>query len=303
MQILYALKDDESDQLPIQKQFLEKSMERMYDLYLLLLSLMANVQLKAQDHLVKSQQKHLATDKDKNPSYNFVNNQILQYLSNNKLLKEALTSRKLTNWDLDDEYVDLIFRAILKSQIYENYVNLEKCSFADDQAFVLDFFKTIIAPNDKLYDYFEDKNITWLDDLPVVNTAIVKLLKKIKPNSAQNYILPGLFKDREDKDFGFELLDSTISHSADANQQIAEKTTNWDKDRIANVDLVLLQMAICEFQHFPSIPVKVTINEYLEIAKEYSTPKSSVFINGILDKLVKEYEAKGKLNKSGRGLM
>jgi len=303
MQIMYALIGAESDQLAVQKRFLETSMENMYDLYLLLLSLMIQVQNRADDHLVKSQQKHLATHKDKNPSYNFVNNSILKYLKDNKQLAETLASRKLDNWKKDDEYVDLIFKEIVNSQLYENYMLLEEVNFEDDQLFILNLFKSIIAPNDQLYEYFEDKNITWLDDLPVVNTVFVKLLKKLTPNSPENQILPDLFKDIEDKEFGFELHQLTVSNLEGLNLEIAEKTTNWDKDRIANVDLVLMQMAICEFQHFPTIPIKVTINEYLEIAKEYSTPKSSVFINGILDKLVKEYEAKGKLNKTGRGLM
>jgi N utilization substance protein B len=149
----------------------------------------------------------------------------------------------------------------------------------------------------------EDKNITWVDDLPVVNTAIVKLLRKVKQHSTQSHFIPELIKDEEDKTFAVELLEKTTSNLSVFSEEIQQKTKNWDKDRIANIDFVLLQMAICEFQMFPTIPVKVTINEYIEIAKEYSTPKSSVFINGVLDKLVKEYSDKGTLNKKGRGLM
>ena len=142
-----------------------------------------------------------------------------------------------------------------------------------------------------------------MDDMPLVNTMIIKMLRKLRPaESSVNGLMP-LFKDKEDRQFGFDLLQKTINNTEEYNEIIAEKTVNWDKDRIALIDLVLLQMAICELKNFPSIPVKVTINEYLEISKEYSTPKSSVFINGILDKLVKEYEAKGTLNKAGRGLM
>ena len=112
-----------------------------------------------------------------------------------------------------------------------------------------------------------------------------------------------MYRDKEDKQFALDLLQKTILNQNEYSEEIAQKTTNWDSDRLAMVDSVLLKMAICELQNFPSIPTKVTINEYLEIAKEYSTPKSSVFINGILDKLVKEYSVKGKLNKVGRGLL
>ena len=149
----------------------------------------------------------------------------------------------------------------------------------------------------------EDRNLTWLDDLPTVNTTILKLLRKAKVNASENYFTPKLYKDSEDKQFAIDLLKKTLLNRTAIGKEIEQKTKNWDPDRIANVDYVLLQMAICELKNFPSIPVKVTINEYLEISKEYSTPKSSIFINGILDKLVKEYEASGELKKVGRGLM
>jgi N utilization substance protein B len=128
-------------------------------------------------------------------------------------------------------------------------------------------------------------------------------LKKLKPSAKEQHFLPKLFKDQDDRDFGIDLLKKTILNQNAFNAEVASKTKNWDSDRITQIDTVLMQMAICEFQKFPSIPVKVTINEYLEIAKEYSTPKSSNFINGILDKIVKEYKAENKFNKVGRGLL
>ena len=139
--------------------------------------------------------------------------------------------------------------------------------------------------------------------MPIVNTSILKLLKKVKPNASQSYFTPKLYKDIDDRDFAIDLLKKTILNRSKFNAEISEKTTNWDSDRIANLDGVMLQMAICEFQKFPSIPVKVTINEYLEIAKEYSTPKSSIFINGILDKISSEYFEQDKYSKTGRGLL
>lgn len=303
MQIIYAFKGNESDDLKAQERFLLKSIDKMYDLYLLSLSLLIEVQSKAKDHLEKKQQKHLATSEDKNPNRKFVNNEVLMQLSQNEALQEELTDRKLNNWSLDDEYVDIIYKAMLESELYRDYMATEVSTYKEDKAFVIDFFKNIVAPNEKVYDYIEDKNITWIDDLPVINTAIVKLLRKVKPTVGSTYFTPDLFKDLDDRDFAIALLKKTILNLSSFATEITSKTANWDKERIANTDFVLLQMAICEFHKFPSIPVKVTINEYLEIAKEYSTPKSSVFINGILDKLVKEYQAKGTLNKIGRGLM
>lgn len=303
MQLLYAFKGTESDDLKVQERLLIKSMDSMYNLYLLTLTLLVEVQARAEDVLNKSQQKHLATAEDKNPNRKFTCNELIIALKQNGLLKEVVENRKADNWKLDGEYVDVIYKSLLKSDLYKDYMSTETSSFKQDKEFVIKFFKEIIAPNEKLYDYYEDKNITWVDDYPVVNTAIVKLLNKLKPSSPESLVVPELFRDNEDKDYGIKLLKETILNTTKLNEEVSQKTTNWDKDRIAKIDLTLLRLAICEFQKFPSIPVKVTINEYLDIAKEYSTPKSNVFINGILDKIVKEYDAKGTLNKVGRGLM
>jgi N utilization substance protein B len=275
----------------------------MYDLYLIILSLLIEVQKKSEDHLVKTQKKFLATAEDKNPNHKFLNNQVLDMIKNNDNLKSELEKRKLDYWYLDFEYIDIIFRAILESSTYKDYMKTRTSDFNEDKNFLIDIFSEIIAPNDKLYDYFEDKKLTWVDDLPIVNTSILKLLKKVKPNASQSYFTPKLYKDIDDRDFAIDLLKKTILNRSKFNAEISEKTTNWDSDRIANLDGVMLQMAICEFQKFPSIPVKVTINEYLEIAKEYSTPKSSIFINGILDKISREYFEQDKYSKTGRGLL
>ena len=178
----------------------------------------------------------------------------------------------------------------------------EETTFKIDRKFVVDIYTEIIAPNDKLYDYIEDARLTWIDDLPMINMAVLRRLGKLKPASPESSLLPSLFKNEEDVHFGTELLEKTVANETFLANEITENTPNWDKERIADVDMVLIKMALCEFLKFPTIPVKVTINEYLEISKEYSTPKSSIFINGILDKLVKQYEREKRLKKEGRGL-
>ncbi len=303
MQTMYAFKGGESDDFSKDQKFLMFSIDNMYNLYLLLMALLLEVQKRAESNLQKKQNKHLATKEDKDPNRKFVNNQVLQILKNNLQLKNQFKTYKITNWELDNEYVDVIFKAIISSDLYKDYMQTKVSDFKEDKEFIVDIFKEIIAPNEKLYDYMEDKNLTWLDDLPTVNTTILKLLRKVKITSSENYFTPNLYKDIEDKQFAIDLFKKTLLNKTVINKEIELKTQNWDAERIASIDYVLLQMAICELQHFSSIPVKVTINEYLEIAKEYSTPKSSIFINGILDKLVKEYTADGKLNKIGRGLM
>ncbi|MEY8868111.1 transcription antitermination factor NusB [Meridianimaribacter flavus] len=303
MQTIYAFNGSESSDLKKDEKFLLQSLDSMYDLYLAILSLLIEVQKRAEDHLDKTQKKFLATHEEKNPNSKFVNNSILCALRDNETLKDELENRKLNYWYLDFEYIEIIFKAILESKIYKDYMATKTSSFNEDKAVIVDLFTEIIAPNEKLFDYFEDKKLTWVDDLPIVNTSILKLLKKCKPDAPEAFFTPSLYKDLDDKDFATELYKKTVLNTTVYNDEIANKTKNWDAERIASLDSVLLRMAICEFQKFPSIPVKVTINEYLEIAKEYSTPKSSIFINGVLDKIVKEYKTDGKLNKIGRGLM
>ncbi|HER39942.1 MAG TPA: transcription antitermination factor NusB, partial [Salinimicrobium catena] len=276
-------------------------MDEMYDLYLLLLSLFVEIRDHAADYMEKSQHKHLPSEEDKDPNRRFVDNEVIALLDQNTGLQNGLEARKLKNWKNDDEYVDILWNEIRNSEIYAQYMASRTGTFQEDKDFVIKIFKEVIAPNEKLYDYLEDKKITWVDDLPLVNTAIVKMLQKLK--SGKEHALTRLFKNSDDKEYAVQLFRKTLLNDESLAAEMEGKTPNWDKERIADLDTILIKMAICEFLKFPSIPVKVTINEYLEIAKEYSTPKSSIFINGILDKLSKEYKEEGKLNKIGRGLM
>ncbi|WP_239004378.1 transcription antitermination factor NusB [Lacinutrix sp. WUR7] len=303
MQILYAFKGGESDNFSKDQRFLLHSIDGMYNLYLLLMSLLIEVHKKAEINIEKTQKKLLATSEDKNPNKKLIFNEVFLLLKNDQELLADIEAHKITNWELDDEYVDILFREILASDLYAEYMQTKTSTFKEDRDFVVDVFKEIIAPNEKLYEYIEDKNLTWLDDLPIINTAILKLLKKVKENVKPTYFVPSLYKDEDDKKFAIDLLKKTILNQSTLAAEIEGKTKNWDTDRIASIDYILLQMGICEMLNFSSIPVKVTINEYLEIAKEYSTPKSSTFINGVLDKLVKEYQEGKKLNKIGRGLL
>lgn len=301
MQSLYAYSQSNNDNINTEEKFLRKSMEEMYDLYLLLLDLFVEIKNHSEDVLERSTQKHLPTAEDMDPNRKFVDNQVIALLEKNERLQAALETRKLNHWKNDDEYIGILWTEIRNSEHFETYMSTRSGDFKEDKEFVIAVFRDIIAPNEKLYDYLEDKNLTWVDDLPLVNTAIVKMLQKLKPG--QEPSLTKLYKNAEDKEYAVELFRKTLLNSEKLAAEMEGKTPNWDKERIADLDTVLIKMAICEFLKFPSIPVKVTINEYLEIAKEYSTPKSSIFINGILDKLSKEYKEEGKLNKMGRGLM
>ncbi|APA65203.1 MAG: transcription antitermination factor NusB [Maribacter dokdonensis] len=304
MQSIYALVQSKDDSLQRQEKFLKVSIENTYTLYLLWLSLFVEIQKRAAEQISLSAKKYISDGKQEFPNpKKFVQNRLLVQILENKTLEEEISNRKLDNWYLNEEYVKLIYKDIIESETYKEYMSTPESDYAADKELILTLFKNIIAPNEKIYDYFEDDKLTWVDDIPIVNTFLLKHLKKVKQVHPDSYFLPSLLKDDEDMTYAMQLLSRTLLKNDALEKEIDGKTPNWDKDRIAGIDSILLKMAICELLHFPSIPERVTINEYLEIAKEYSTPKSSIFINGILDKLTKEYKSEGKLNKMGRGLL
>ena len=302
LQSIYAFDKINLDDLKRQEKFLVYSMEQMRDLHVVMLWLLVKIQAYAVDQLEKGKKKHLATQADLNPNTSFVANKVLDYFSNDLSLKTTVKDRKLDVWELDDEYVSLLYREMLESEVYQEYMGLTAPDFEDDKQFIVALYKQVIAPNEKLYDYLEDKRLTWLDDYPLVNTGILKMIRQLKPKSTGVRLVPEMYKNDDDLDFGLALFRKVVLKDNDLTKAVVSKTPNWDKERIADLDLIMIKMGISEFLYFPSIPVKVTINEYLEIAKEYSTPKSSIFINGILDKLVNEYRENNTLNKIGRGL-
>ncbi|WBU89540.1 transcription antitermination factor NusB [Cellulophaga omnivescoria] len=304
MQCIYALTHSQDDTLEKQVKFLKYSVDSMYTLYLLMLSLLVELQKRAEEQADIAAKSYLGNVSDAYPNRKkFVNNRVLLQIADNKLLLEELSSRKLNNWYLNEEYIRLIYKEVTESEYYTTYMTSETSSYEEDKNLLADLYKNVIAPNEKIYDYFEDDKLTWVDDIPIINTFVLKLIKKAKPDVIESYFLPELLKEDDDMVYAKQLLTKTLLNDAAYVKEIVGKTPNWDKDRIADIDGILLKMAICELLNFPSIPEKVTINEFLEIAKEYSTPKSSIFINGILDKLVREYKSEGKLKKIGRGLL
>ncbi len=303
MQSIYAMHQNGSDDLEKEEKFLFHSIDAIQDLYLIMISSLIEICKKETVFLHKSSQKHLATPQERKPNEKFIKNSIFQLLAENNSLSIALETRKIDNWTLNDDYILILLNAIKQSKIYTKYMSNAVNTFEEDKEFIIDLFTEVIVPNEKLYEYLEDNKLTWIDDIPVVNTEIIKQLKALKPIEEGNFRVPKLFKDNEDRDFVKDLYRKTVLNEKELAKEYIDKTPNWDSDRIAEIDTIILKMAICEFLKFPSIPVKVTLNEYLELAKEYSTPKSSIFINGILDNLVKELQTDNRIQKVGRGLM
>jgi N utilization substance protein B len=275
-------------------------MTQSYTLFLYMAQLLVKIHEVAVDKHTKKQQR-ISKSVEHNPSRQFIDNKILLKLRESEALKEALKKRNLDPWHLDSKYVENLYYKIQESKTFVVYAMDEEPSVKKDLKFLNHIYEDIIAPSDELLDYLEDINITWTDDYPLVNSTILQFLRKVKPT--KDVVLPELFKDQEDAKFTMSLFRKTILNMEELAARIDGKTPNWDKDRIAQIDLVLIMMAQTEFLYFSDIPVKVTLNEYLEIAKDYSTPKSATFINGILDSLLKEFEKSGELHKAGRGLM
>ena len=302
MQSIYAMHQSGSDNLEKQEKFLQVSLENIKDLYLILLSSLVEMRKKELEYIDLAQKKHLATSEERNPNLRFINNPILVALDESNSLHSALEKNKINNWQSNDDTILMLLQDIKKSELFQKYMAKKTVTFEEERFFVVDIFSEIIAPNEKLYSYLEDFKLTWVDDIPVVNTLIVKQLRRMTTEE-DSIKVPVTFKDEEDKEFSIALFRKTVLNDAELTKEFIDKTPNWDFERIAELDTIILKMAICEFLKFPSIPFKVTINEYLELAKEYSTPKSSIFINGILDNLVKHFQTNNKINKVGRGLV
>jgi len=301
MQAVFSFQRQNPDDLKDLETFINSSMTQTYTLFLYMSQLLVKIHEIAVDKNTKIKNRHLATDIERNPSRQLIDNKILLKLRESEALKSALEKRKLEPWHLDSKYAENLYNKIVESKTFVVYAMDEEPSLKRDLKFLINIYEEIIAPSDELLDYLEDIKITWTDDYPLVNSAMINFLRKIKPS--KDVVLPKLFKDEADISFTMSLFRKTILNQEELLDRITERTPNWEKDRIAQVDLVLIMMAQAEFLYFPSIPVKATLNEYLEIAKDYSTPKSATFINGILDNLLKEFQKKDQLNKIGRGLL
>ncbi len=301
MQSIYAMIKSHDDDIVKEEKFIKFSIKKMFDLYVLLLQLLVEVQKLAEQKQEISKKKYLATQEDLSPNRKFVENKLIKKIGESTSISLHIESQHLINWSKDDEYVKIIWDKLQKSALFSDYLTTEEDSFNVDKSFVIDFFREIVAPNTKLAEYFEDENITWVDDIPFVNTWVLRSLKKQKATST--FSLGSLYKNQDDLDFVSELFKKVILNHHTFENDIKIHTPNWESDRIADMDMILIKMGACEFLNFPMIPTKVTINEYIEIAKDYSSEKSGYFVNGVLDKLSKEFDKDKKIVKVGRGLL
>ncbi len=303
MKALYGFFQSDTRDLAKSEKELFKNIDKIYDLYIYQLAIFQELRHVASIILEEAKGKHLATSANLNPNLKFVENKFISQLAENIHLQREINNRKIS-WDNEYELIKRIYNDIKASEYYWKYMNVSDNSYKTDRSFILTVFKENIAEFELLNHLYEERNLNWGDDIYIVNPMIVKTIESFKEEATPDFKLLPLYKDKEDDaEFVKELFAQTALRNEEVEKLIKDKTKNWEIERIAMMDVLLMKMAISEIIHFSNIPVNVSLNEYIEISKIYSTPKSNAFINGILDKLVADLKAADKINKMGRGLM
>lgn len=300
LQTIYSFEiNDSRDFISAEKQ-LEKSIHELYGLFIYLLSFYVELVNYAQKRIGESQKKLVPTNEDLHPNKNFIQNRFYLLLRASEPFQKQLKKRKIT-WHTEPELFRDFYLEVQQTDLYKKYMSEEKHSFKQDKILVADLFKNLIVDNQVLRSILEEKSIFWTDDY---ETGVMMVVKAMTFHDWKKNSFPALFRNEEIEyeKFGKELLRKCMMKSAEYDAMIEEHLKNWDYERIALMDILIIKAALTEFTEFQSIPTKVTLNEYIEIAKLFSTPKSKVFINGILDKLLHVLQKEGKIQKTGRGL-
>ena len=297
VQIVYAFYQNGGKNLDTAEKELFFSLSKAYDMYNYLLLLMVEITKQAERKQSAAKSKLLPTAEELYPNTKFVDNRFIAQLEVNKQLLEFSETQKKT-WENESEFVKSLCEKIMDSDIYKEYMASETSSYEEDRELWRKLYKRIIFNNDELDQVLEDQSLYWNDDKEIVDTFVLKTIKRFEEeNGAKQDLLPE-FKDEEDQDFARRLFRRTILNADYYRHLISENTRNWDLDRVALMDIIIMQIALAEILSFPNIPVSVTLNEYVEIAKLYSTPKSGSFINGTLDGIVNALKKENKLTKN-----
>jgi N utilization substance protein B len=299
---LYAFNRRDEDDVSLAEKELMFSIEKTYELYHYLLLLVLEVAEIASEKIDQALQKRMPTEEDLNPKRRFIDNQLIAQLRKNKAFNGYISSKKLS-WINYPHIPRLMYNKMVAWDKYEEYMSSELHGYTVDKKFIINLITKLFAESEDLESNFEEQSIYWNDDTEYVTIMIEKTLKKFKPESGENALMMPLFKNKEDEDFVRILFRKAIVNSGSYSELIDKNTTNWEVERIALMDILVMQLAITEIIEFQEIPVKVTLNEYIEIAKYYCTSKSSTFVNGILDNIVKEIKEKGVFRKTGKGLI
>lgn len=302
LQVLYAYYTSPDKSINNTEKELFFSIQKTYDLYHYILQLPVEIADYAASLIELRRKKHFPTEEDLNPNLRFVNNQVIQQIRINKSLEKYLQQSKL-GWSDEPELIKKLYNSLIDTDFYADYMAAEKAAYADDRKLVELMLGEVILQSDDVNLLLEEKSIYWNDDLDFVISMVIKTIKKFKEYSGEGNALLPFFKDEEDREFAKNLFRKSVLNHTELKKIVEQHTLNWDVERIAFIDNMILELAIVEFLYFPSIPTKVTLNEYIELSKYYSTQKSRNFINGILDKSLKALKKEDKVIKTGRGLI
>lgn len=271
------------------------SIEKSYDLYYYLMQLAVEVCDYAKKLIETAMQKHLPTQEESNPNLRFANNKFVSQLRENKNFKEYITKKKMT-W-ADTNLPKKIYTDLVATDKYEAYMNAESTSYAQDKDLISYMFENIIVECDDLYSTLEEQSSYWIDTVEFFVGMVLRTISRFKLGFDESYALMPMFKSPDDRQFVIKLFRTAVARCDQYRQLVSDNAQNWDLERIAFFDIITLQAALAEIEQFPEIPLRVTFNEYIELAKNYSTEKSPVFINGILDKIVQKLRADGTITK------
>lgn len=307
LQALYAaIQSDETDVYTGQKKLMEK-FDKIYDLAIYQISFFEEIRDFAENRFEEAKKKNFPTKEDLNPNTRFIDNRLLNQIGDNKDYQKRYDHLAI-NWSTEPDMIRKVYFKMLESELYQKYMADEESTFKLDKEFAIDAFDSIILPHENLYAFFEEKSINWADDYNLAAEVVMMIFGAYKPGWDEYRKLPSLFKDdleevSQDRAFAKELYKLVLEEREKYDELIKPKIKNWEMDRLATIDKILIEMALAEVMNMPTIPIKVSLNEYIEMSKYFSTPKSKVFINGILDHIVADLKSEGKINKQGRGLV
>ncbi len=299
MQTLYSYFQQEKADIGFYEKELFKSLDKIYDLYVYVLVLFTDIHHTAHLVLEENKNKRLPTKEDLDPNLRFIENSLLVALTNSEDLKREVIKRKIS-WQSDFDLVRKLYSELRNTELYKEYMTSPTPSAKEDKQFLISVATEFLYDHELLNHLFEEKNMHWADD----TFGAFSMVSRTFEAFTGTLKLQPLYKDPEDdQNFISILFRKTIAGDKEYDQLIDLKTKNWELERIASMDVLLMKMAIAEFLHVNNVPVKVSLNEYIDISKEYSTPNSKTFINGVLDKIIADLKRDNRIQKTGRGLM
>ena len=297
MQSLYSYLSTKVNEMPVAERAMLKHFDEVVELKLVIISLWIQLVKHADNFYEEGKKKHLPTSLDLNPNTRFVDNDIITSVRNDLDVMDKVAKFSGIWIKNDHDIVHKLFKELYQSDLYQKYIANENKDVEVDKKFIINALNDYILKNELVHHIFEERSIYWVDDLPFIAAIIFGDIKEDKSMDTQ-----GAFKDSSDKEFALKLFRNTINNNSDYEEIIVKFARNWELDRIAKMDQLFLKMAFSEILSMPDLPVKVSMNEYIEISKYYSTAKSKLFVNGLLDNFVKTYARDGKIKKIGSGL-